>query len=187
MQYSTYGGDLFAMTNVKKIEDIFLTLLLFLFFAVTLSNTDDWISVTEQSDALEVGPRFFPIILCTIALVLLVWLLISQIREYRLVAVFKTKREAGEVQDSLSSVYILFKAVLSIFLFIYFMKYLGFVFSSIIFLIFIQLILGNRSLYKITLFAIGVLFACYLIFIKLLQVQLPRGVGIFEQISYFLY
>ncbi len=174
------------MGKVKRIEDIVFTMLLLLFFGVVLLGIDTWIGAFKPTQAFETGPKFLPVILAAAALVLLVCVLVGQILEYRSTGSEKGEEGEGPVTPLLKQ-YVLLATLLSLFIVIYSMEYVGFLVSSLFLLFALQYILGNRSWSRMALFALGMIAVNYLIFIKLLYIQLPRGVGIFEQFSLFFY
>ena len=175
------------MSKVKRIEDMVFTMLFLLFFGVVLLGIDKWIGAFRPTQAFETGPKFFPVILATAALALLVCVLIGQILKYRSTNSSDKSEEEEEIITPILKQYVLLATLLSLFIFIYTMEYVGFLISSLFLLFALQYTLGNRSLSKIALFSLGIITVNYLIFIKLLYIQLPRGVGIFEKISLFFY
>lgn len=174
------------MEKTNRIEGIVFSLFLLVFFAVTLISMNKLIGPFHQNVPFETSPSFFPVYLVSGILLLLACLMITQILEYRKLSKSNhlVVEEKGEKSCSFR---ILFKAVPLVLLFIYSMNYLGFLFSGLLLLSFLQVILGNRTWWRIALFSGGVVFFCYLVFIRLLYIQLPRGVGIFEQISLLFY
>lgn len=175
------------MIKTKKIEDIVYTLIYIMFFSVVLLFLDKWIGVFKSTRSYETGPKFLPSILAAVILVLLICVLVRQILEYRKIISGDKIEELDETFVPITSQYVLFATVLSVLVFIYIMKYVGFIIAGLLLMIALQYILGNRNLKRVITFAGGVMFVCYVIFLKLLFVQLPRGAGIFEQISLFFY
>ena len=174
------------MSRIKKLEEIIFALLYLVLFSIVLLGIDKWIGVFIPSRPFETGPDFFPVFLAVAALALLLCILIKQATEYRIIG----KDGGDEEKDGfkpITSEYVLMATIPAIFLYIYALKHVGFLLCGLLLLMALQFILGNRSLGRIFLFSVGILSACYLIFIKLLFIQLPRGEGIFEQISLFFY
>jgi putative tricarboxylic transport membrane protein len=164
--------------------DIVFSLILLIFFSITLIRMDKLIGPFHPNVPFETSPSFFPAYLVSGILLLLVCLMVAQVLELK-----KISSHPGTVEESEESFssWILFKTVPLVLLFIYSMNYLGFLVSGLLLLFFLQMILGNRTWWKIALFSGGIVFFCYLVFIRLLYIQLPRGVGIFEQMSFLFY
>ncbi len=175
------------MGRVKRIEDIVFTLLLLLFFGVVLLGIDTWIGAFKPTQAFETGPKYFPVALASAALVLLVCVLVGQILESRSTAGIDQADEAKETVVPLLKQRVLLATLLSLLIFIQAMEYVGFLVASLFLLLALQYILGNRSFVKIVLFALGMIAVNYLIFIRLLYIQLPKGVGMFQKFSDLLY
>jgi len=176
------------MGKVKRIEDIVVTMLFLIFFGVVLVGIDQWIGAFRPTQTFETGPKLFPVILASIAVVLSISILIGQILKYRSTEGSDQKEEAKEEMITpLLKQYVLWATLLSLFIFIYAMEYVGFLVSSVFLLFALQYILGNRSLLKVALFSVGIIAVNFLVFIQLLQIQLPRGAGIFEQFSQLFY
>lgn len=176
------------MNKVKKIEDMVFTLLFLLFFGVVLVGIDKWIGAFRPTQTFETGPKLFPMILASIAVVLSISILIGQILKYRSTDGSDKKECAGE--ETITPIvkqYVLMTTLLTLFIFIYAMEYVGFLVSSLFLLLALQYTLGNRNWTRIVLFALGIIAVNFLVFIQLLQIQLPRGVGIFEQFSLLFY
>jgi putative tricarboxylic transport membrane protein len=64
---------------------------------------------------------------------------------------------------------------------------IGFIFATLLFLCAMLLILGIRSKRKVAIFSITTVAIFWLVFVKLLLVPLPRGSGIFREISVLLF
>ena len=175
------------MSKVKRIEDMVFTVLFLLFFGVVLVGIDKWIGAFRPTQTFETGPKLFPVILAAIALLLSISILIGQILKYRSTGRSAEKEEEEVTITPILRQHVLFATLLSLFIFIYAMEYVGFLISSLFLLFTLQYTLGNRNWSKIVLFALGIIAVNFLLFIWLLQIQLPRGVGIFEQISLFFY
>jgi len=77
-------------------------------------------------------------------------------------------------------------AVLSFYIFIG-LPNMGFLLSTLIFIPGLMLGLGNRNPLQISLNTIGTILASYVVFIRLMMIPLPRGVGIFWDFSVMFY
>ena len=77
-------------------------------------------------------------------------------------------------------------AVLSLYIFVG-LPYIGFILSTLIFIPALMLGLGNRKPITIALNTIGTVVVCYAVFIRLMMIPMPRGVGIFWNFSVLFY
>lgn len=175
------------MEKENRLEDILVTGFLLFLFAIILVNLGRLIGPFHPNAPFETGPSFFPRYLILGVLALLLALILTQFSSYRKNAGSQSPSGAETCGDETPSVAILVKTIPAIFLFIYFMDYLGFLISGMLLLSALQVILGNRIWWKIFVFSGGVLVFCFLVFIKILYIQLPRGIGVFEQFSLLFY
>jgi hypothetical protein len=65
--------------------------------------------------------------------------------------------------------------------------YLGFLFSAFLGMIVFSTILGAKGKFTILWYSIASVAAVYLVFGRILLVPMPRGISIFQKISYFFY
>jgi len=65
--------------------------------------------------------------------------------------------------------------------------YLGFLFSAFLGMILFSYILGAREKFTVFWYSIASVAAIYLVFGRILLVPMPRGVSIFQKLSYLLY
>lgn len=72
-------------------------------------------------------------------------------------------------------------------IYILFLNYIGFIFSSIIFLMAIYLVLGGKKILNSLIFSVITTAVFIILFSVLLGTTLPRGVAIFKSLSYFIY
>ena len=77
--------------------------------------------------------------------------------------------------------------IASCFFYSFAMNYLGFVFSTPFYLASILSLLGIRKLRHLTLLPLGISLALFLVFIKVLNISLPRGMGPFLYFSRLFY
>lgn len=73
--------------------------------------------------------------------------------------------------------------VLILFLYIFFMKYLGYILCTLAFTICAMLMLGNRS--RLQLFVVPIIITAFVFFVftYAMYIPLPKGVGIFRALS----
>lgn len=145
------------------------------------------IKITNAS--FTVGPRDWPYILLTLMLIL---------GTFGLVKSFIKARKPKETESAVNHVNkeperTLFKlsipvlALLSIIIFVILLEFIGFILSSILFLYGLSLLLGAKKQLNSIIFAIITTAVFVALFSILLQIPLPRGVGIFRQFSLLFY
>ena len=152
------------MSKVKRIEDMVFTVLFLLFFGVVLVGIDKWIGAFRPTQTFETGPKLFPVILAAIALLLSISILIGQILKYRSTGRSAEKEEEEVTITPILRQHVLFATLLSLFIFIYVMEYVGFLISSLFLLFALQYTLGNRNWSKIVLFALGIIAVNFLLY-----------------------
>lgn len=160
-------------------------------FLTIFFNMDRWIGSFRPNVPFETGPDFILKFLIPITIGLLFLLLISQILDYKKTVMIvknnKKKLLEEDFDKPIFREYILFITIVFVLIYIACLEYFGFILSSLFLLTMLQVILGNRNLWKIMLFSLGLITFCYFLFIKTLYISLPRGIGIFEKISYLFY
>lgn len=129
----------------------------------------------------EVGPDFWPKIVLTVLIAL------SAILTVYNVSVWRKSRDKEQVSAEKEGNW---KRVLIVFLlavgYVYFLKTLGFIVASPLFIIGMMLVIMPERKKVIPFGVIGIMVMIYIIFNKLLFVPLPKGFGIFHDISIFL-
>jgi putative tricarboxylic transport membrane protein len=74
-----------------------------------------------------------------------------------------------------------------LFCFLFFISYLGFLITAFICTGLLIYALGERNKLVIVATSLGMVTVIYIIFGKLMYVPMPRGVSLFEKLSYYLY
>ena len=126
----------------------------------------------------EVGPDFWPKIVLVCLIILSAVLTVSNVIKWR-----KSRDEVSEREEGWKRVLI---AVLFAVGYIYFLKPLGFIVASPLFIIGMMLLIMPKRKKVIPFAVAGIMVMIYIIFSKLLFVPLPKGFGIFHDISIFL-
>lgn len=126
-----------------------------------------------------VGPAGFPQIIIILSMILITISLISTIRKN------KGKLFKGEKVKELNAAFLLL--LVSIILFILLVNYIGFFISTFALVGAILYALGQRIIKKVLILSSTAAIAYTLVFGKLLSVPLPRGLGVFKIMSYFIY
>ncbi len=126
----------------------------------------------------EVGPDFWPKIILFCLIVLSAVLTFSNFTKWR-----KSREEVGQLEEGWKRVSIAFLLVVG---YVYFLKPLGFIVASPLFIIGMMLLIMPKRKKVIPFSVIGIMVMIYIIFSRLLFVPLPKGFGIFHDISIFL-
>jgi len=126
----------------------------------------------------EVGPDFWPKIVLICLIALSATLTVSHIITWR-----KSRRKLGKWEEGWKRVLI---AVLLAVGYVYFLKPLGFIVASPLFILGMMLLILPEKKKMIPFTILGIMVMIYVIFSKLLFVPLPKGFGIFHDISIFL-
>ena len=118
---------------------------------------------------MKIGPSFFPNILAGFLILFSVILIINALRGRSVGKVEALRLSDKGVQRGLVTLAatIIFCAIL---------EPLGFIPSSILFLVFMMLLMGNRKPLQLTIAPLLVTFSIWLIFEKLLNLSMPAGV-----------
>jgi len=118
---------------------------------------------------MKVGPSFFPTILAVLLILFSVVLLINALRGKSIGTVEAVNFSEKGVQRGLITLAatIIFCAILDP---------LGFILSSIIFLVFMMLLMGNRKIKQLLIAPLLVTFSIWVIFEKILNLSMPAGV-----------
>ncbi len=170
-----------------KRDEIIANAVLLAFFIFMLMNS---FKLHEIKRFGEVGSGFWPILTLSTATLLSILLLVSTLIRY-----FKGKKK-GSVETSVSQEALADlksrrrKFVLSvIFLLIYIlvMPWIGFVLSTLIYVLAFILALEERRKYVLIVSPILVTALIVVIFAKFIVIPFPRGVGIFADFSRLIY
>jgi len=126
----------------------------------------------------EVGPDFWPKIVLICLIALSAALTVSHVLTWR-----KSREEVSEREEGWQRVLI---TVLLAVGYVYFLKPLGFIVASPLFILGMMLLILRERKKVIPLTILGIMAMIYIIFSKLLFVPLPKGFGIFHDISILL-
>lgn len=126
----------------------------------------------------EVGPDFWPKIILICLIALSAALTVSHVINWR-----KSHIQVSEREEGWKRVLI---AVLLAVGYVYFLKPLGFIVASPLFILGMMLLILPERKKIIPVTILGIMVMIYIIFSKLLFVPLPKGFGIFHDISIFL-
>ena len=134
----------------------------------------------------NVGAEFWPQIILTILIILMGYLLIVKILEF-----VRERKDTPSAMERLSPEFIngslRFLASLGIIVaYVYCMKMVGFIVASPLLVVALILFISPEKKRLIPYGLVGVTVVVYLVFVKFLMIPLPRGMGIFYNLSLFL-
>ncbi|QQE73042.1 tripartite tricarboxylate transporter TctB family protein [Brevibacillus composti] len=156
------------------IFNIILLVVLGLFFKESFS-----IETARTTD--PIGPAGFPQAIIAICFVFLLISLYQAIRKYR----NRDQTEASGKPAELSKEFIGILAVISIYLLI--VDYLGFILTTFAFFIVLYALFGRKMTPKNIVSSLLFSFGFTLVFGTLLDLQLPRGIELLKNLSYWIY
>lgn len=150
--------------------------------ALILFNIYCFFLVGSESPAptlTELGAAFWPKIIITLMIILLIINVIKQLKERKnhpketinLVEFFKSKLFIGMILISFMAISI---------------PYIGFITGCFLFLVMYAVLLGERNILKLILNSLIITFILYIIFQGLLDIRLERGIGIFRNLALML-
>jgi uncharacterized membrane protein YidH (DUF202 family) len=126
----------------------------------------------------EVGPDFWPKIVLLLLIVLSLALTVLN--------TIKWKRARGEVHEHEEGWKRVVTVIILSLAYIYFLKPLGFIVATPFFILGMMLLIMPKRRKAIPFTILGIMLMIYIIFGKLLYVPLPKGFGIFHDLSILL-
>jgi putative tricarboxylic transport membrane protein len=126
----------------------------------------------------EVGPDFWPKIVLIILIALSAALTVSNVINWK-----RSRGETSEREEGWKRVLI---TILLAVAYVYFLKPLGFIISTPLFIFGMMVLIMPKRKMAIPFTILGIMVMIYIIFGKLLYVPLPKGFGIFHDLSIFL-
>jgi putative tricarboxylic transport membrane protein len=129
----------------------------------------------------EVGPDFWPKIVLFCLIVLSALLTVFNVLKWR-----RSRGREMVIEEKEEHLKKVFIAVLLTVGYVYFLKPLGFIVASPLFIIGIMFLIMPERKRTIPFTVLGIMFIIYIIFDQLLFVPLPKGFGVFHDISIFL-
>lgn len=136
-------------------------------------NTYTFKFTTYEKASPQMWPRGILVLLILTSLLLIGKILFSKSLEIIKVEEIKPKIKWGSMLGG----------VLILLLYIFLMKYLGYIISTLLFTLFAMILLGNRN--KFQLFSVPLLITAFifLVFTHGMFIPLPKGMGIFRAFS----
>lgn len=160
---------------VIKIRNIIIsiaiiTLSVFLFY-------DTFSIPVEESN--EIGPTLWPRILLTVLFIFGITLLIQSL--------YHLKKESGSDEENQVDPFKFWSFLTIIILYIPALIYLGFIIATPIFIFIMTSLAGMRKILLLILTPLIGTAVVTFIFPVLLQISMPRGVGVMREVSYLFY
>ncbi|WP_198162684.1 tripartite tricarboxylate transporter TctB family protein [Halobacillus mangrovi] len=126
-----------------------------------------------------VGPAAFPQFLLYLAI------LLALISLFRAIKKWRGERKTSDTASIINLPVV--GMLVSLLVFLLLIDYLGFIFASMILLFSLFYLLGQKNWFKITIQSIILPLAFAFLFGNVLSVPLPRGFGMIEILSYYVY
>lgn len=155
---------------MKKYHNIIESscLLIFGFFVIVLS------SQLDSSGELSLSPGLFPIMLGFCIVILAIVLLLRAIKKMKNEADTDINSEKEKIEITKNPLFKAFLLILGCFIYVFLMKYVGFIISTVAFIGFVTFLLGERSWWKILLLSVLGSLLIYAAFELGLKVYLPK-------------
>lgn len=170
--------------NQAKKDYIFYSIVI-IFATFFLASTPQ-IQSTNQS--FIIGPKTWPYILLILMIFLGLYGIISTLIKSKVMKSEQiTSEEEAEPVRKIFKLSIPIISLLVVIIYVLLLNIIGFIFSTILFLYGITLLLGTKKQTTAILFAIITMAIFVILFSVLLQIPLPRGLGIFREFSLFFY
>jgi putative tricarboxylic transport membrane protein len=172
------------VSNVKKDYLFYGIVILFALFFLVMTPG---IEITNES--FIVGPRSWPYILLTLMMILG---LFGMIKSYMVSKKSKAiepvdKEDGNESERKFFKLSIPMVSLGLVILYVVLLNMLGFILSTILFLYGISFLLGQKKQLHSIIFAMVTTVVFIILFSVLLSIPLPRGLGIFRQLSLLFY
>ncbi len=136
-------------------------------------------NISTEGSIDPVGPAAFPQFLLYLAILLTLISLFRSIKKWR---------SERETSDTASIINLPVAGMLvSLIVFLLLIDYIGFIFTSMLLLFSLFYLLGQKNFWKISIQSIILPLAFAFLFGAVLSVPLPRGFGMIEILSYYIY
>ncbi len=166
---------------MELIFDVFLVCVFAVFFFLSGSISE----VTIANDNL--GSSGFPRLIALVAIVLLVFSIAFRVQ--LLIRKRSSEQQSDEAKIGIAkNLYIrLFAMVFLLSFYIVFLKQLGFVLETLLFIYLCLVIMGERNHLRSAVFSVAFTALLVIIFGRVFFIALPRGIGILREVSYYLF
>jgi hypothetical protein len=172
------------VSDAKKDYIFYSIVILFAIFFLVLTPQ---IKITNAS--FTIGPRTWPYILLILMLILSAFGIISSFVKSKKTKATETTEDTEDKQPerTMFKLSIPMVCLLSVVLYVSLLNAIGFILSSLLFLFGITFLLGERKKVNAFIFSIVTTTVFVFLFSTILNIPLPRGMGIFRQISLLFY
>ncbi|MFS0822040.1 tripartite tricarboxylate transporter TctB family protein [Bacillus sp. 1P02SD] len=169
------------MSSVKK-DYIFYSIVIL--FAVFFLSMTPQIKITNATFA--VGPRSWPYILLTLMFVLGAYGIIKTFIKSKNTKATETI-EKEEVGRKVFNISIPMLSLVTVIIYVVLLNFIGFIITTILFLYGISFLLGAKKQVGTIIFSVVTTVVFVVLFSVLLHIPLPRGTGIFRELSLLFY
>lgn len=154
----------------------FILLIIFIYFLINSINMEN------LRDVDPIGASGLPTFILFILVALLIYTLIKEVVKYKKNKE-KTKHNALFTKPAL----IIMIITVGIAIFILVLNKMGFFLSCLFLTPLLLVLLGSKSKIQIISFSVGIPILFTFLFGNILSIPLPKGIGIFSEISNFIY
>lgn len=154
----------------------FILLIIFIYFLINSINMEN------LRDVDPIGASGIPTFILFILVALLIYTLIKEVVKYKKNKE-KTKQNALFTKPAL----IIMIITVGIAIFILVLNKMGFFLSCLFLTPLLLVLLGSKSKIQIISFSVGIPILFTFLFGNILSIPLPKGIGIFSEISNFIY
>lgn len=154
----------------------FILLIIFGYFLINSINMEN------LRDVDPIGASGVPTIILFILVSLLIYTLIKEVVKYK-----KNKEKTSHNALFTKSTLIIAIITASIAIFILVLNKMGFFLSCLFLTPLLLVLLGSKSKIQIISFSVGIPILFTFLFGNILSIPLPKGIGIFSEISNFIY
>ena len=158
---------------------IIFSIILLIIFSIFLNNS---LRMEDLREVDPIGASGFPTVALSLIILLLLISIVKEVIKYT-----KNKKNHDEKQQTKGSVFTIILLMISLILFVLVLDKVGFLLSSFLLTPILLLTLGERKVVKITTLTILTPLVFTVLFGNLLSIPLPRGMGIFSELSRFIY
>lgn len=179
------GGGQTLRRVLIRYGELFVTIIIFLTGLVLLTLTDRIIRVsTSRAAAEQLGPKFWPIIILIGIVALSAYIIFTILRRIKN-SEWNTEEENATLEqfDDKRLVTLITLTVI----YVYLLQYIGFLSTTPVFMILVSWLIGIRVIWKNLTFSLLLTSIFIYVFGNFLYVPLPRGIGIFRELSFFFY
>lgn len=154
----------------------FILLIIFIYFLINSINMED------LRDVDPIGASGIPTFILFILVALLIYTLIKEVVKYK-----KNKEKAKHNALFTKPALIIMIITVGIAIFILVLNKMGFFLSCLFLTPLLLVLLGSKSKIQIISFSVGIPILFTFLFGNILSIPLPKGIGIFSEISNFIY